>query len=242
LLPLVAVLTIAAASVLPAAASVPAEPPAAPAPIAPRTDGRTADTITVARTPVERAPSVDTAAVQAARRPAAVVPASISVPAAPVRAETKVVAAPAAGARPSGSGGSRTTAYRGTNHVWVPSLGINRGVSWYACSRNTALAHVVYRWGCAGANNVYLMGHASSVFKPLHDAYVSGRLRKGMQVVYADGNGRVRTYAVSFWKVVAPDGDVGWAYASLSRPSMTLQTCVGANSAYRLVVRLVAVG
>ena len=51
----------------------------------------------------------------------------------------------------------------------------------------------MYRWGCAGRNNVYLLGHAHSVFKPLHDAYVSKRLRKGMTVDYADGNGRVRT-------------------------------------------------
>ena len=139
---------------------------------------------------------------------------------------------------PSAAPGS----YRGTNRVWIPALGVNRSVSFFACSRNTALDHVVYRWGCAGSNNVYLMGHASSVFKPLHAAYARGRLRKGMEVIYADGNGRVSRYAVSFWKVVAPDGDVGWAFAAQSRPSMTLQTCVGANSAYRLVVRLVKVG
>jgi hypothetical protein len=244
LLPFVAVIAIATASVLPAAASAPPAPAAAPTVVeAPRPNGRTAATVAAPRPASERAPSVDTAAVQA-DRPAAVTPARISVPAAPVRFETKVLAPPrASGGGSTGAGGStRPTSYRGTNHVWIPSLGINRDVSWYACSRNTALAHVVYRWGCAGSNNVYLMGHASSVFKPLHDAYVSGRLRKGMQVVYADGNGRTRTYAVSFWKVVAPDGDVGWAYAAQSRPSLTLQTCVGANSAYRLVVRLVAVG
>lgn len=152
---------------------------------------------------------------------------------------------PAASSPSGGSGKSGTTtpaSYRGRNHVWIPALGVNRAVSWYACSRNTALAHVVYRWGCAGSNNVYLMGHASSVFRPLQVAYTSGRLRKGMKVIYADGNGRVRTYSVTFWKVVRPDGDVGWAYAAQSRPSLTLQTCVGANSEYRLVVRLVATG
>jgi sortase (surface protein transpeptidase) len=89
---------------------------------------------------------------------------------------------------------------------------------------------------------VYLMGHAASVLKPLHDAYVSGRLYKGMKVIYADANGQVRTYSVSYWKVVRPDGDVAWAYAAQSRPSMTLQTCVGAKNSHRLVVRLVATG
>ena len=63
----------------------------------------------------------------------------------------------------------------------------------------------MYRWGCAGANNVYLMGHAHSVMKPLHDAYVSGRLREGMKVWYADSNGRVHVYAVRWWKAHPAD-------------------------------------
>ena len=84
------------------------------------------------------------------------------------------------------------------------------------------------------------MGHAHSVFKPLHDAYVQGRLKKGMQVVYADSNGRVRTYSVVWWKVVRPTTAAAWAWASQSRPSMTLQTCVGPNGSLRLMVRLVA--
>jgi hypothetical protein len=128
--------------------------------------------------------------------------------------------------------------YRGTNHVWIPSLGVSRPVSFFSCSSSAYPGNRVYRWGCGGTNNVYLFGHAASVFKPLHDAYVRGRLRAGMEVVYADSGGRITRYAVSWWKVVAPDGDVGWAYAAQARPSMTLQTCVGANSAFRLVVRL----
>jgi sortase (surface protein transpeptidase) len=88
---------------------------------------------------------------------------------------------------------------------------------------------------------VYLFGHAHSVFKPLHDAYVRGRLRKGMRVFYADGSGRVREFTVRWWKVTKPDRGE-FAYASQSRPSLTLQTCVGAKSQYRLIVRLVSVG
>jgi hypothetical protein len=126
--------------------------------------------------------------------------------------------------------------------MWIPALGMSRSVAWFPCSRTTPPDHLMYRWGCAGANNVYLMGHASSVMAPLHNAYVSGRLHAGMKVIYADDAGRVRTYAVSFWKVVRPDGDVGWAYAGQGSPSMTLQTCVGSGDAFRLVVRLVATG
>jgi hypothetical protein len=151
------------------------------------------------------------------------------------RADHQVVAAPKAKKTQSG------TSYRGVNHVWIPTLGINRGVQSFPCSRKRPPDAGVYRWGCAGRNNVYLLSHAWSSFKPLHDAYYNGRLSKGMRVVYADGSGRVHTYSVIWWRVVAPTTAASWAWASLSRPSMTLQTCVGANSAYRLMVRLVQI-
>ena len=137
------------------------------------------------------------------------------------------------------SGGAPS--YAGRNHVWIPSLGINRSVAWFACSRSREPDNYVYRWGCAGTNNVYLLGHAWGVFDPLHDAYVSGRLRRGMKAVYADASGKVRTYAVRWWKVVKPTASASWAWASLPTPSMTLQTCVGAHSQYRLMVRLTQV-
>lgn len=127
--------------------------------------------------------------------------------------------------------------YRGTNHMWMPALGIDRSVTYFPCSRSTPPGLAVYRWGCAGANNVYLFAHAYAAFKPLHDAYVSGRLRTGMKVVYADGSGRVHTYAIAWWRLTTPDNGE-FAYAAQSRPSLTLQTCVGAQSQYRLIVRL----
>ena len=135
---------------------------------------------------------------------------------------------------------SAAPAYRGRNHVWIPALRIDQSVGAFPCSRTRPPDNHVYRWGCAGRNNVYLMGHAYSVFKPLHDAYVSGRLRKGMKVFYADSAGHVRTYSVIWWKVTRPTPGAAWAWAPQSRPSMTLQTCVGARSEYRLMVRLVA--
>ena len=139
-----------------------------------------------------------------------------------------------------GSGSSSPSSFKGRNHVWIPALGINRSVSFFSCSSSAYPGNRVYRWGCAGGNNVYLFAHAHSVFKPLHDAYVRGRLSKGMKVIYADGNGRVSTYAVAWWKVTTPDKG-GFAYAGQSRPSLTLQTCVGARSQYRLIVRLLKV-
>ena len=127
----------------------------------------------------------------------------------------------------------------GTNHLWIPSLGISHSVAAFACTRSTPPAAGVYRWGCAGRNNAYLFGHAWSTLKPLHDAYVAGHLHTGMVAYYADASGRVRAFKVTQIKVVTPD-QVAWAIAAQSTPSLTLQTCVGANSQYRLLVRLVA--
>ena len=118
---------------------------------------------------------------------------------------------------------------------------MNRSISSFACSRSREPDNYVYRWGCAGSNNVYLLGHAWGVFKPLHDAYTSGRLKVGMKVWYADASGRVTAYAVRWWKVVKPTTAASWAWASQSTRSMTLQTCVGAKSQNRLMVRLTAV-
>jgi Sortase domain len=130
-------------------------------------------------------------------------------------------------------------AFRGRNHFWIPSLGMSYGVHWYGCKDSFYPRNYIYRWGCAGKNNVYILGHAHSVMKPLHDLYVSGRLRVGLVAVYADANGRVRKYRVTEWRVVRPT-QVAWQIAPQRVPSMTLQTCVGKNSEYRLNVRLVA--
>jgi hypothetical protein len=144
-------------------------------------------------------------------------------------------------ASPAATRTVRQSSYHGRNHVWIPGLRINRSVRSFPCSRSRPPDNYVYRWGCAGRNNIYLLGHAYSVFKPLHDAYVGGRLRKGLKVIYADGAGRVHTYSVIWWRVVRPTTSASWAWAAQSRPSMTLQTCLGAHSEYRLMVRLVRI-
>jgi len=128
----------------------------------------------------------------------------------------------------------------GRNYLWIPSLGISRSTDhWYACGRTTALENVVYRWGCGGTNNVYLMGHAWGVFKALHDAYLNGTLRKGMVAYWADARGRVHRFRVTAWQVVKPSV-TEWATAAQRTLSMTLQTCMGGHSQYRLDVRLVS--
>jgi hypothetical protein len=129
--------------------------------------------------------------------------------------------------------------YSGRSHVWIPALGIDRRVHMYSCSRGQPPENLVFQWGCAGKNNIYLFGHAYGVFKALHDVYVRGQLKHGMVVVYADTTGRVRVYRVTEWRIVHPTDSL-WAVQDQFWPSMTLQTCVGANSEWRLNVRLVA--
>jgi hypothetical protein len=160
--------------------------------------------------------------------------------AAPVKPAVKPAPKPATTPTTTPVPTSAARSYSGRNHFWIPSLGISQQVYSYACGRTTNPANLIYRWGCAGANNVYLLGHAYGVMKPLHDAYESGRLHVGMIAIYADANGRIRSYRVTSWQVVRPTV-VAWATASQPVPSMTLQTCVGSRSQYRLDVRLVAV-
>jgi Sortase domain len=171
-------------------------------------------------------------------------------------ADADAGASPGAGGTTSPTNGTGTSAgirakppvpakadprYTGTNHVWSAALGLDRRVVWFSCSRSRPPDMAVYRWGCAGANNVYLFAHAGGPFHRLHDLYVGGRLRRGMTVTFADAAGRIHRYAVAWWRVVLPtDGD--FAFAAQSRPSLTLQTCVGPHDRYRLVVRLYETG
>jgi hypothetical protein len=156
---------------------------------------------------------------------------------APLVQPRPVGVAKAGTASTAGSTSTSSGSFKGRNHVWIPALGISKSITFYSCSSSYYPGNRVYRWGCAGSNNIYLFGHAFSVFRALHDAYVRGRLYKGMKVYYANGAGKVSTFAVSWWKLTTPSNGA-WAYAAQSTPSLTLQTCVGSNSQYRLIVRL----
>jgi hypothetical protein len=149
--------------------------------------------------------------------------------------------APKATPKPKPKATAKPKTFSGTNHVWIPALGISKSVHAFPCERTRPPDNYMYRWGCSGANNVYLMGHAYSVMKPLHDAYYNGRLKVGMKAYYAGSNGKVHAYAVKWWKKTLPTPDASWAWAPQPVPSMTLQTCVGKDSKYRLMVRLVDV-
>ena len=164
-------------------------------------------------------------------RPTAVIE---TAPAETPKAATKSKPAP----KPEPKAAPAPTVVR--NHFWIPKLGMSYHVYLFECTRNRPPDNLIYRWGCAGTNNVYILGHAYGVMKPLHDLYVRGGLRVGLVAKYADRKGVVHTYRVTTWRVVDPV-DSAWAIASQPVPSMTLQTCVGKDSRYRLNVRLVEV-
>jgi hypothetical protein len=127
--------------------------------------------------------------------------------------------------------------YKGRNHAWIPALGLNRSVSWYPCGATRAPGLGLYRWGCAGANNVYLLAHAFSWFKPLNQAYYAHGLHRGQLAVYADHAGHIHYYHLDYWRVGPPTEGQHWAWDAQSHSVLTLQTCVGAHSESRLFVR-----
>ena len=131
--------------------------------------------------------------------------------------------------------------YSGRNHFWFPALGINQAVYSYPCSSSAPPGPQVYRWGCAGTNNVYLLAHAGGKFGPLHDAYVAGRLKSGMLVIYADSAAHVHYYRLQWVKVTAPLASSHWAWDPQPVSSLTLQTCLGAQSQWRIFVRFLEV-
>ena len=131
--------------------------------------------------------------------------------------------------------------YHGTYHLWIPALGLSHEIYDWGCNGGLIPNRVEY-WGCVGKNNLYLLGHAWGVFKAVHDGYHSGALHVGLTAWYADKSGSIHRYRISWIRHVANkdyDSWSQWAMATTSTKVITLQTCDGATSAYRILVRLV---
>jgi hypothetical protein len=136
-----------------------------------------------------------------------------------------------------------TVTYSGVYHLWIPGLGLSRSIHDWGCNGGL-IPNLVEYWGCAGTNNLYLLGHAWGVFAPIHDGYHSGALHVGLTAYYADKAGKVHKYRISQIRHVAIKDYAswsGWAIGSSSSQVITLQTCDGATSSYRILVRLVPV-
>jgi hypothetical protein len=156
--------------------------------------------------------------------------------AAKARTEAAATAAKAKAEAPAPKPAAKSN-YQGRNHFWFPALGISASVAWFPCSRAEEPGNAVYRWGCGGSNNVYLMAHAWGHFNALNRAYYNGALKAGQTAVYADNDGRIHYYRLDFLRTGPPTAAQSWAWAAQPGPSMTLQTCIGTNSEGRLFVR-----
>jgi len=139
--------------------------------------------------------------------------------------------------------------YSGVSKLWYPALGISAKWRWYGCQYGgdpDGLGPGVYRWGCAGRNNIYLMSHAWSTFNAIQRGYHSGKMKVGQSVWYANKQGDVSKWRVKWIKRVTKDylhkTFSDWASNSSSSPIMTFQTCDGSRSQYRIIVRLVPAG
>ena len=123
----------------------------------------------------------------------------------------------------------------GANWILVPRLGLSQPVGWYSdCSgRSVVPRWGVWREGCAGANNVYVMAHNPGVFTPIL------ALRPGDLVLYGDPSGRVHTYRVTFTTIVS--NTQLWPLGGLGVPSLTLQTCWTWDGTRDFIVRAVQI-
>jgi hypothetical protein len=125
------------------------------------------------------------------------------------------------------------------NGFAIPALGINSPIRSRSICGGT-IPNGIFRWQCAGHNNLYLLGHAWGVFRPLHDGYHNGLLTPGLVALYTDGSGVVHQYRLAWVEdlTVATWGK-GAAWAATPGPVITLQTCDGAKDSYRIIVRFV---
>lgn len=135
--------------------------------------------------------------------------------------------------------------YSGRSQFWYPALDINASWDWYGCDYGGAptMPGGIWRWGCGPSSNIYLLSHAWSTFKKIKLAYHSGALQVGQNVWYANASGDVTKWEVRWIRRVTAEylnATAGeWALNDSPTPIMTLQTCDGAQSQLRIIVRLV---
>lgn len=129
-------------------------------------------------------------------------------------------------------------------HVSIPDLDISRPIHDWGC-RGGTIPNLVWSWDCSGHNNLYLLGHAWGVFKPLHDAFARGDLTPGLRLSLRSPNGSVSTFRLAWvrrvrWQDLGTDmwgPGRTWAWNATKHPVVTLQTCFGRHSQWRIIVR-----
>ena len=149
-------------------------------------------------------------------------------------------ATPKPAVKPAARTATAAPVLSGHDRFWFPALGIADAVHTFDCASSSAIPAGIWRFGCHGGRNIYLMSHAWSDFGSLRTAYHAGRLNAGMIAYYAGPDGHVLRYQVAWVRHV----DVSYFNATYYQwaledvDALTLQTCDGANNEYRIVVRL----
>ena len=172
---------------------------------------------------------------------------SVPKPAAGAQAQTTpavkiavVVKAAKPAAKPAAKVAKPAAVLAGTNHFWFPALGISNKVHTFNCAGPYTIPSGIWHFGCNGPHNIYLMAHGWSDFKALRVAYRNGTLAKGMSAYCAGPDGTVLRYKVAWVRHVPVDefNASYWEWAINDVTAVTLQTCDGAHSEYRIIVRL----
>lgn len=142
--------------------------------------------------------------------------------------------APAAPQAPYGDTGTKV------GHLEVPALGINRDVFEWGC-RGGDLPNRVYHWGCPPDGNIFLLGHAASVFRPLYRAKRNNTLALGMRLYYTSrGGARTRYMLTRLATLMVADVYTeanGWIFADYQPAVVTMVTCWGPNNNQRIIAR-----
>jgi hypothetical protein len=138
-----------------------------------------------------------------------------------------------------------------SNHFWMPSLGINASVGALDCGGamggSLPNAKDIFSSACSGgSDNLFFMGHAYGVFKPIYEAYHHQdklTLKVGDIAYYTDGVGELYAYKeISVSNPTLKDFGKGSSWAATPTPVITLDTCdneKGGKNNYRIIIRFV---
>ena len=135
-----------------------------------------------------------------------------------------------------------TVSYHGTYHLWIPALSLSRDINDWGCNGGLIPNHVEY-WGCVPRSNLVPARPRLGRLRQDPRRLSLGALHVGLTAWYADKAENVHKYRISWIRHVRNGGlrvtGAKLAMAATSGQVITLQTCDGATSAYRILVRLV---
>lgn len=168
------------------------------------------------------------------------------VVAAPVAAVAAMPPASPVTATPTAGVPVLASSLRRLGTLRISGIGLTARVYDWGCG-SAVVPNLALRWGCRTSNNQFLVGHAYGVFRPYYLAYARHLLRPGLIAVFTDAAGHATRYRLEWTRLVTStyvwNGLTGgqWAWGDTSRAALTLQTCWGSTSRYRIITRFVRI-